>query len=136
MHGGRVDNKLQAPRSIDEYIKQFPPGIQQKLEEIRAVIRSVAPEATEKISYQMPTFYLEGNLVHFAAFQDHISFFPTPSGVEQFSDELRAYKTSKGTIQFPLDKPIPFDLVRRITTFRVAENLAQVDAKLKKKPHG
>ena len=136
MRGGSVDNKLHAPRSIDEYIKQFPPGIQQKLEEIRAVIRSAATEATEKISYQMPTFYLEGNLVHFAAFKNHIGFFPTPSGVEQFKDELLAYKTSKGAIQFPLDKPIPFDLIRRITTFRVAENLAQVDAKLKKKPHG
>jgi uncharacterized protein YdhG (YjbR/CyaY superfamily) len=129
MRGGSVDNKLHAPRSIDEYIKQFPPGIQQKLEEIRAVIRSAATEATEKISYQMPTFYLEGNLVHFAAFQDHISFFPTPSGVEQFSDELRAYKTSKGTIQFPLDKPIPFDLIRRITAYRVEENRSKVTSK-------
>lgn len=131
-----MDKQINTYKTIDEYIALFPSGIQQKLIAMCAVIRSVAPEATEKISYQMPTFFLKGNLVHFAAFQDHIGFFPTPSGVEQFKGELLAYKTSKGTIQFPIDQPIPLDLVRRITAFRVKENLAQADAKLKKKPHG
>jgi uncharacterized protein YdhG (YjbR/CyaY superfamily) len=131
MHGGSVDNKIQALRTIDEYIMGFPPDIQQKLQEIRAVIRETAPEATEKISYQMPTFYLKGNLVHFAAFNDHLSLFPAPSGVEKFMAELGDYKTSKGTIQFPIDQPVPLDLVKRITAFRVEENRNKATSKKK-----
>ncbi len=108
--------------NIDEYITMFPDEIQDKLQAIRRVIREAAPDATEKISYQIPTFYLNGNLVHFAGFKDHISFFPTGEGVEAFKDELKGYKISKGTIQIPLDQPLPLDLIRRITEHRVAMN--------------
>lgn len=109
--------------TIDEYIAQFPEDIQQILSKIRAVVREAAPQATEKISYQMPTFYLNGNLVHFAAFKRHIGFYPVPSGIEAFKEELSAYKGSKGAVQFPLDKPIPYELIRRIVKFGVSENL-------------
>ncbi len=119
------------PTSIDEYIAGFAPEIQEKLQAMRSTIRGAAPEASEKISYQMPTFYLQGNLVHFAAFKNHIGFFPTGSGVEHFLPELGSYKTSKGTIQFPLDRPLPLELVGQITRFRVEENLARARAKKK-----
>ena len=118
-----MEAKQGAPSSIDEYIAQFPEDIQQKLQEIRAVIHAAAPEATEKISYQMPTFYLRGNLVHFAAFKHHIGFYPVPSGIAAFEAELAPYKRSKGAVQFPLDEPIPTELIGRIVQFRVAENL-------------
>ena len=118
MHG-KKDNL----QSIDEYIAQFPADVQGKLIEFRRVIIKAAPDATEKISYGMPTFFLHKNLVHFAAFKNHIGFYPAPSGIEAFKDELTAYKTSKGAIQFPIDKPLPLDLIARITAFRVAENL-------------
>ena len=118
-----METKQAAPSSIDEYIAQFPEEIQQKLQEIRAVIHAAAPEATEKISYQMPTFYLRGNLVHFAAFKKHIGFYPVPSGIAAFEEELAPYKRSKGAVQFPLDQPIPTELIGRIVQFRVAENL-------------
>ena len=111
------------PTTIDEYIAQFPPDVQEKLREIRAVIREAAPGAVEKISYQMPTFYLNGNLVHFAAHPHHIGFYPTPSGIEAFKDEISAYKSSKGAVQFPLDQPIPYELIGKIVKYRVAENL-------------
>ncbi|NTW73222.1 MAG: hypothetical protein HGA49_13415, partial [Eubacteriaceae bacterium] len=93
-----------------------------KLQEIRETIRKAAPEATEKISYQMPTFYLNGNLVHFAAFTSHIGFYPAPSGVEVLKEELAPYLHAKGSIQFPLNQPLPLDLIRRIVEFRVIEN--------------
>ena len=109
--------------TIDEYIAQFPEDVQQILTKIRAVIKAAAPQATEKISYQMPTFFLKGNLVHFAAFKHHIGFYPAPSGVEAFQEDLSAYKWSKGAVQFPLDKPIPYDLIRRIVLYRVGENM-------------
>jgi uncharacterized protein YdhG (YjbR/CyaY superfamily) len=112
--------------SIDEYIAEFPPETQRTLRELRALIREAAPEATEKISYAIPTFYLNGNLVHFAGFKAHVSFFPTGSGVEAFKDELAAYKCSKGTVQFPLGEPLPHDLIRRIVAFRVAQNTGKV----------
>ena len=118
-----METKQAAPSTIDEYIAQFPDDIQQKLQEIRAVIHAAAPEATEKISYQMPTFYLRGNLVHFAAFKKHIGFYPVPSGIAAFEAELAPYKRSKGAVQFPLDEPIPTELIGRIVQFRVAENL-------------
>jgi uncharacterized protein YdhG (YjbR/CyaY superfamily) len=108
--------------TISEYIAAFPPEVQEKLQNIRTVIRKAAPDAEEAIRYGIPTFRLYGtNLVHFAAFRDHLSFFPTSSGVEQFRKELSAYELSKGTIRIPLDKPVPYDLVERITRFRVAE---------------
>ncbi len=108
--------------TIDDYIAEFPPEIQDILQKIRITIKSAAPDAEEKISYQMPTFVLYGNLVHFAAFKNHIGFYPTPSGVDGFKDELVEYVSAKGSIQFPLSSPIPYDLISRIVTYRVAEN--------------
>ncbi len=110
------------PETIDEYIAAFSPEVRTILENMRQTIRKTAPDATEKISYQMPTFYLNGNLVHFAAFKHHIGFYPTASGVRAFQNELGNYKTSKGAIQFPIDKPMPLGLVKRVIEFRVNEN--------------
>jgi len=119
--------------SIDEYIASFPADVQERLRQMRAVIREAAPEAQEKISYQMPTFFLYGNLVHFAAFKNHIGFYPAPRGIEAFKDELAAYEGAKGSVQFPLDQPLPLDLVRRIVQFRVADQLQNAKAKKSKK---
>ena len=112
-------------KTIDEYIALFPKDVQNILKALRKAIRDVAPQAEEAISYQIPTYKLNGNLVHFAAFKDHISFFPTSSGIEAFKVKLKSYKTSKGTIRFPLDEPIPFDLIEEIVRFRVKENLSK-----------
>ena len=112
-------------QTIDEYIDGFPPEVSEILQRIRTTIRESAPGAEETISYQIPTFKLNGNLVHFAAYKKHIGFYPTPSGINAFRDELSGYHCSKGAIQFPLDQPIPYDLVRRIVEFRVRENLAK-----------
>ena len=110
--------------SIDEYIKTFPEDVQGILQKMRQTIRDAAPGAVEAISYQMPTFKLNGrNLVHFAAFKSHIGFYPIPSGIEAFKEELSPYKQGKGSVQFPLDKPIPYDLVERIVRYRVKENM-------------
>lgn len=109
-------------KTIDEYIETFPKEIQTMLGKMRQTIRKAAPGAVEAISYQMPTFKLNGkNLVHFAAHPKHIGFYPAPSGIEAFQKELFRYKSSKGAVQFPLDEPIPSDLVRRIVLFRVKE---------------
>jgi uncharacterized protein YdhG (YjbR/CyaY superfamily) len=111
-------------KTIDEYIETFPETVQSILEEMRQAIYEAAPQAIETISYQMPTFKLNGkNLAYFAAFKNHIGFYPIPSGIEAFKKELSSYKQGKGSVQFPLDKPIPFDLVKKITMFRVKENL-------------
>ena len=107
---------------IDDYIQNFPAEIQAFLNVLRAAIASAAPEATEKMSYQMPTFHLNGNLDHFAAHRKHIGFYPAPSGIVAFQEELKVYKTSKGAVQFPIDKPLPLELIRKIVAFRVAEN--------------
>ena len=125
--------KHMAPKNIDEYIAGFPPDIREKLEKVRATIRDAAPQAAEKISYQIPTFALKGNLVHFAAFKNHIGFYPTSSGIEKFKDELSEYAMTKGAVRFPLDSPIPFDLISRIVKARVMENLERAEAKKKKK---
>lgn len=109
------------PQTIDEYIGQFPPDIQARLEELRRFIRDEAPEASEKISYGMPTFYLNGNLVHFAAFKDHYGFFPSPSGIDEFEAELAPYRTGKGTLRFALDTPFPREIIRKVVRFRLAE---------------
>jgi len=122
-----------SPKNMDEYIAGFPEDIQRILRKLRATIREAAPDAEEKISYQMPTFALHGNLVHFAAHSHHIGFYPTPTGIEEFKDELSAYKGAKGSVQFPLDKPIPYALVSRIVKFRVKENLAKAEAKKRKR---
>jgi uncharacterized protein YdhG (YjbR/CyaY superfamily) len=121
------------PKTIDEYIAGFPGDVQEILQQIRQTIRKAAPDAQEKISYKMPTFTLKGNLVYFAAFKNHIGFYPIPSGIEEFKEELSAYEQGKGSVRFPLDKPIPFDLISRIVKFRVKENLARAEAKGKKK---
>jgi uncharacterized protein YdhG (YjbR/CyaY superfamily) len=128
-----MENSAGGFSSIDEYIATFPDDMQRRLQELRATIKAAAPGATEKISYQLPTFFLKGNLVHFAAFKNHIGFYPTPSGIEAFQSELSAYKGAKGSVQFPLDIPLPLDLVRRIVEFRVAENLRNAELKGKQK---
>jgi uncharacterized protein YdhG (YjbR/CyaY superfamily) len=108
--------------TIDDYIALYPVDVQKILRQIRKVIKESAPEAEEAISYQIPTFKLNGNLAHFAAFSNHIGFFPTSSGVDAFRKELSKYKLSTGTIRFPLDQPIPYDLIRKIVKYRVKEN--------------
>ena len=120
-----MDNVKNEYTTINEYIKSFPPEVQEKLELIRTTIKEIVPEAGEKISYQMPTFTINGNLVHFAAFKNHIGLYPTPSGIEAFKDELKAYKNAKGSVQFPLDKPLPIELISRIVKFRVEESLTK-----------
>jgi uncharacterized protein YdhG (YjbR/CyaY superfamily) len=109
--------------TIDEYIADFPTDVQEILQQIRATIKEAAPEAGEKISYGMPTFTLKGNLIHFAAFKNHIGLYPTPNGIEEFKEELSAYKGAKGSVQFPIDKPMPLALITRIVKFRVKKSL-------------
>jgi len=109
-------------RTIDEYIAGFPEHVRDILEELRRVIREAAPRAEEAMRYGIPTFRLNGNLVHFAAFRHHIGFYPTPSAIEAFKEELSSYKQAKGTVRFPIDKPIPYDLVRKIVQYRVEES--------------
>lgn len=114
-----------SPETIDEYISNFPPEIQDSLQKIRTTIHEAAPGAKEKISYGIPTFTLHGNLVHYAAYESHYGFYPTPSGVAAFQSELTPYDISKGTVKFPLNKPVPYDLITKIVTFRAQENLAK-----------
>jgi uncharacterized protein YdhG (YjbR/CyaY superfamily) len=111
---------------IDEYIEAFEPKIQKTLNEIRSYIKAIIPNANEKISYGMPTFYLNGNLVHFAAFKNHYGFFPGSSGIDAFEKELAPYRTGKGTLRFPFNKPIPWKLIKKIVKFRAKENLNRV----------
>lgn len=110
-------------KTIDAYIQAFPKDIQKLLAQMRTTIRKAAPDAEETISYAIPTFKLNGNLVHFAAFKNHIGFYPAPRGIEAFKEELSAYKGAKGTVQLPLDQPLPLDLISRIVRYRVKENL-------------
>jgi uncharacterized protein YdhG (YjbR/CyaY superfamily) len=119
------------PQTIDDYLKGYPPVVRNKLQEIRQVIRKAAPEAEECISYQMPTFRLHGILVHFAAWNDHIGFYPIPSGIKAFEKELSVYKQGKGSVQFPLNEPMPLKLIARIVAFRVRENLNNAALKSK-----
>jgi uncharacterized protein YdhG (YjbR/CyaY superfamily) len=120
--------------TIDEYIASFPAEIQKILEKIRMRIQKAAPDAAEAISYQIPTFRLGGkNFIHFAAFKNHIGLYPAPRGVEEFKAELSNYEGGKGTAQFPLDQPIPYDLISRIVKFRVKKTLEAVEAKGKEK---
>jgi len=121
-------NPLSA-KDIDEYIASFPTNVQAILKELRSTIKKAAPEALETISYKMPAFMLKGRLVYFAAFKNHIGFYPTGSGIENFKMELTAYEGSKGTIRFRLDQPIPYDLISRIVRFRVMENLEKAELK-------
>lgn len=111
--------------TIDEYIAAFPPNVQVTLQELRKTIRNSAPDATEAISYGIPTFKLNGNLVHFAAYKNHIGFYPTSSGVSEFKKELSRYELTEGTVRFPINEPIPLDLIKKIVKFRVKENLSK-----------
>jgi uncharacterized protein YdhG (YjbR/CyaY superfamily) len=126
------ENKITI-NSIDEYILQFPQEVQDVLQDLRNVIKESAPEAVEKISYQMPAFALHGNLVYFAANKNHIGFYPTSSGIAAFKHKLTDYKSSKGAVQFPKDQPLPYDLISEIVKFRVTENRKKAEAKVKKK---
>ncbi len=128
-----MNNSKSGPDPIDVYIAQFPDEVQERLRTMRKIIRDAAPEAEEKISYRMPTFFLHGNLVYFAAFKHHIGLYPAPSGVEAFMPELSAYRSGKGSIQFPMDKPLPAELISRIVKFRVAENTKRADERSKNK---
>ena len=112
---------------IDSYIATFPKSTQALLEEVRTTIQKAVPEAEECINYGMPTFKLKGNMVHFAAYANHIGFYPAPSGISTFADELLGYKSAKGSVQFPIDQPLPLDLIKRISEFRAKENL-ELDA--------
>lgn len=122
---------MQNFNTIDEYIASFPPATQALLAQVREVVKQAAPQATEKISYQMPTFYLNGNLVHFAAYKNHIGFYPTPNGIAEFEPELSVYKRAKGSAQFPIHQPLPLDLISRIVKYRVAQNAQKAASKKK-----
>ena len=122
-----------APRDIDEYIAGFPKDVQEKLEKIRMTIKKAAPDAEETISYKIPTFNLKGKyLIYFAAYKKHIALYPAPIGIPEFKEEIVVYESGKGTLQFPLDKPIPFNLIRKIVKYRAKENLAKTAAKRQK----
>ena len=118
-----------SPDNIDDYIAGFPADVRRCLNQVRAAVRRAAPDAVEAIKYRMPTFVLDGNLVHFAAFKNHVGFYPTPSAIEEFKQELAPYKSAKGSVQFPLDQPMPLDLVRRMVEFRVKQARAKSKAK-------
>ena len=131
--GDNMEENKNTFKTIDEYILQFPPEVQEILKTLRNVIKESAPDAVEKISWQMPTFAFHGNLVHFAAHKNHIGFYPAPSGISAFEKELSEYKGAKGSVQFPLEKPLPYELISKIVKFRVAENMKQAESKLSKK---
>ena len=122
----------QAPKNIDDYIAQHPKAVQDLLMAVRQTIKQAAPGADEKISYQIPTFYLKGNLVHFAAWKKHIGFYPAASGIAAFQQTLSGYEIAKGSVQFPYDKPIPYGLISKIVEFRVKENFEKANTKKKK----
>jgi len=116
-------------KTIDDYIKSFPKDIQKILGMVRQTIKKAAPEAEEAISYQMPTFKLNGNLVHFAAFKNHVGFYPTPSGTKEFKKEISVFRSGKGSIQFPIDKPMPLSLIKKIVKYRVKESVTAAKKK-------
>lgn len=118
-------------KNIDEYIASFPQEVQASLQKIRSIVKKAAPGAEEAIKYQMPTFVLHGNLVHFAAYQKHIGFYPTPSAIEAFKSELSDYVWAKGSVQFPLDRPVPFALIKKMVEFRVKETREKLANKKK-----
>jgi uncharacterized protein YdhG (YjbR/CyaY superfamily) len=128
-----VKGKSGGPQTIDVYIAGFPAEVRDILQQVRQTVRRAAPDAEEAISYQMPTFKLKGNLVHFAAFKSHIGLYPTPSATQAFQKELAPYKHGKGSIRFPLDQPIPYNLIERIVSYRVKENLAKAEGGARKR---
>lgn len=125
--------KQQKPATIDEYIADFPENVQPHLEKVRAAIRKAAPDAEEAIKYSMPTFVLNGNLIHFAGWTSHVGLYPGSKPIEMFKDELAKYEISKGTVRFPLDKPIPLALIGKITKYCVQRNAERMAAKKHKK---
>ena len=128
-----MDTRANSPQSIDEYIAIYPPQIQKLLQNLRQVIQKTVPKAQEAIKYQIPTFTFHGNLLHFGAYKSHIGLYPAPSGIQTFKQELAPYVTGKGTIQFPLDKDLPIELIIKIVKFRVNENLEKQYLKKSKK---
>ncbi|MEK6375192.1 MAG: DUF1801 domain-containing protein [Acidobacteriota bacterium] len=122
-----------APKDIDDYIAGFPDDVQEILQKMRATIKKAAPDAEEAIKYQIPTFVLNGNLVHFAAFKSHIGFYPVPRGVEEFKKELSLYEGGKGTLRLPFDRPIPVALIHKIVRFRAKQNLEKSGTNRKKR---
>ncbi len=128
-----MEHRKDGFRSIDEYIATFPQDIQALLETVRATIKAAAPDAEERIGYQMPTFAQNGNLVYFAALKHHIGFYPTSSGIAAFKDELSSYEATKGAVKFPINQPLPLELISKIVQFRVTENLNKIAAKTSKK---
>ena len=119
-----MKSELQSPVTVDDYIAGFPPDIQRGLAAVRQTIRKAAPEATEAIKYRIPTFVLRGNLVHFAAFKNHLGFYPAPSAIRRFAEELSSYPCAKGSVQFPWNRPVPLTLITKMVQFRVAEAAA------------
>lgn len=124
-----MDKSKAGITTIDEYIASAPKEVQTVLNEVHATIKAAAPEATERIAYGMPTFFLNGNLVHFAAHKNHIGFYPTPGGIEKFKKEFAKYEGAKGSVQFPLDQPMPLALISKVVKFRVAENKQKAKSK-------
>ncbi len=120
-----MESQKVKPKTIDAYVSAWPDNIQHLLEQVRFAIRDAAPSAAETISYGIPTFTLNGNLVHFAAFKNHIGFYPGPSGIEAFQDQLSTYVRAKGSVQFPYDRPLPLGIISRIVKYRVKENKAK-----------
>lgn len=120
-------------KNVDEYILSFPEQTQKLLIQVRATIKKTAPEAEELISYQMPAYKYHGVLVYFGGYEKHIGFYPTPSGIENFKEELSKYKSSKGAVQFPLNEPMPLKLIAKIVAFRMKENRMKEEVKMKKK---
>lgn len=120
---------MKQAKNIDEYIADFPEDVQARLQAIREAIHKAAPDATEDIKYGIPTFILNGNLVHFGGYKNHIGFYPAPMGIEAFAEETAQYQAGKGTLQFPFDKPMPLDLINRIVKYRVEKNLAKAPKK-------
>ena len=128
-----METKSVKYETIDQYIADFPPELQELLQKVRKTIKKAAPEASEKISYGIPTFFLKGNLVHFGGFKTHIGFYPGPGAIDQFKGEFSSYLQSKGTVRFPLDKPLPLELISRVTAVRVKYNLEKAAQKEKKR---
>lgn len=116
-------------KNIDDYIAAYPKNVQKLLKQMRSIIKKAAPQAAETISYGIPTFTLNGNLVHYAGYKNHIGFYPAPSAIEAFKNELSVYAGAKGSVQFPLDKPLPVELIREIVAFRIAENMQKASKK-------
>jgi uncharacterized protein YdhG (YjbR/CyaY superfamily) len=124
---------MQTAKNIDEYIKAFPADVQKILEKVRQTIKKAAPDAEEAVKYGIPTFVLNGNLVHFGGYKDHVGFYPDPRGIKELQKELAPYQAGKGTLKFPLDNPIPYDLITKVVKLRVEQNLKKAKAKEKKR---